>query len=102
LHVYHVYAVRVTGRDQLLSALADRGVSCGIHYPIPVHLQAAYRGLGLGRGSFRVSEQCAGEFLSLPMFPELTPDQIDVVASEVKTHLSSARSSRPTQFAGRI
>jgi dTDP-4-amino-4,6-dideoxygalactose transaminase len=102
LHVYHVYAVRVKGRDQLLSALADRGVSCGIHYPIPVHLQAAYRGLGLGRGSFRVSEQCAGEFLSLPMFSELTPDQIEVVASELKTHLSSARSSRPTLFAGRI
>jgi len=101
-HVYHVYALRVKGRDQLLGVLAERGVSCGIHYPIPVHLQAAYSGLGLGRGSFRVAEQCAEEFLSLPMFPELTPDQIDLVASELKAHLNSSRSSRQTQFAGRI
>lgn len=93
LHVYHVYAIRVKGRDQLLQALANQGISCGIHYPIPIHLQAAYQSLGLGRGSFPVAERCAQEFLSLPMFPELTPDQIDVVAAELKTHLCSARSS---------
>jgi dTDP-4-amino-4,6-dideoxygalactose transaminase len=88
LHVYHVYAVRVKGRDQLLRTLAERGVSCGIHYPIPIHLQEAYRSLGLKRGSFPVTERCAEEFLSLPMFPELTTEQIETVAREIKTQLS--------------
>lgn len=90
-HVYHVYAVRVKGRDQLLHALAERGISCGVHYPIPIHLQEAYRGLGLGPGSFPVAERCADEFLSLPMFPELTPEQIETVTREVESQLASAR-----------
>lgn len=86
--VYHVYAIRVQERDQLLRALTERGIGCGIHYPVPVHLQPAYRGLGLGRGSFPVAERCAEEFLSLPMFPELTPEQIETVASELIALLS--------------
>jgi dTDP-4-amino-4,6-dideoxygalactose transaminase len=88
-HVYHVYAVRVQDRDRLLRALTDRGISCGIHYPIPVHLQKAYHSLGLGRGSFPVAEHCADEFLSLPMFPELTVGQIETVAGAVKVLLSA-------------
>ena len=65
-HVYHIYAVRAEGeRDQLLQSLADKGISCAIHYPIPVHLQEAYHFLGLGKGSFPVAERCAAEFLSL-------------------------------------
>lgn len=91
LHVYHIYAMRVKGRDQLLRTLAERGVSCGIHYPIPIHLQEAYRSLGLKRGSFPVAERCAEEFLSLPMFPELTTEQIETVAREIKTQLSLAK-----------
>jgi dTDP-4-amino-4,6-dideoxygalactose transaminase len=67
--------------------MAQRGISCGIHYPIPVHLQKAYQGLGLGVGSFPVSERCAQEILSLPMFPELTPTQIEAVAKELKALL---------------
>jgi dTDP-4-amino-4,6-dideoxygalactose transaminase len=89
LHVYHVYAVRVKGRDQLLRTLGDHGISCGIHYPIPVHLQSAYRGLNLNHGSFPVAERCAEEFLSLPMFPELTQEQIETVASELKRQVTS-------------
>ena len=89
-HVYHIYAVRVKGRDQLLRALADRGISCGIHYPIPIHLQKAYRSLGFRLGAFPVAERCAEEFLSLPMFPELTSEQIETVAREVKSLLSTA------------
>jgi dTDP-4-amino-4,6-dideoxygalactose transaminase len=88
-HVYHVYAVRVKSRDQLLQALAERGVSCGIHYPIPVHLQPAYRHLNLKEGAFPVAERCAREFLSLPMFPELTSVQIQTVVSELKAQLAS-------------
>ncbi len=83
-HVYHVYAVRVQDRNQVLQALSDRGIGCGIHYPVPVHLQEAYKFLGLGPGSFPVSERCADEFLSLPMYPELTPEQIHTVVDELK------------------
>lgn len=83
-HVYHIYAVRVANRDAILDLLGKRGIHCGIHYPIPVHLQEAYKFLGLGRGSFPVAERCADEFLSLPMFPELAPDQIMAVAEELK------------------
>ncbi|UFS71102.1 DegT/DnrJ/EryC1/StrS family aminotransferase [Geomonas sp. RF6] len=79
-HVYHVYAVRHPGRDPLLEALGVQGISCGVHYPVPIHLQTAYASLGLGEGSFPVAERCAREYLSLPMFPELTPEQIAHVA----------------------
>ena len=88
--VYHIYAVRVKDRDRVLEALAEKGISCGIHYPIPVHLQEAYRFLGWREGSFPVAERCAAEFLSLPMFPELTGEQIHAVADELKRCLSSA------------
>jgi dTDP-4-amino-4,6-dideoxygalactose transaminase len=89
--VYHIYAVRVKDRDQVLQSMAGKGISCGIHYPIPVHLQEAYRFLGRGRGSFPVAERCAGEFLSLPMFPELSREQIHAVAGELKLCLSAAK-----------
>ena len=87
-HVYHIYAIRVKQREALRQALTARQVGCGIHYPIPVHLQKAYSFLGLGRGSYPITEQCADEFLSLPMFPELTNEQIDAAAQEVKKHLA--------------
>src|SRR5581483_1958756 len=70
--VFHLYVVRVKNRDAVLQALGERGIACGIHYPKPIHLQEAYASLGLGVGSFPVTERCAGEILSLPMFPELT------------------------------
>jgi dTDP-4-amino-4,6-dideoxygalactose transaminase len=92
VHVYHVYAIRVQGRDSVLQTLAGRGVSCGIHYPVPVHLQEAYGSLGYARGSFPVAERCADEFLSLPMFPELTPEQVDYVGREVKACLAEVSS----------
>jgi dTDP-4-amino-4,6-dideoxygalactose transaminase len=90
-HVYHVYAVRVKDRDQVLQAMSDRGISCAIHYPIPVHLQEAYRFLGYEQGSFPVAERCAEEFLSLPMFPELTSEQIHAVADALKSCLSARK-----------
>ena len=83
-HVYHIYAVRVKNRDRVLGALAERGITCGIHYPVPIHLQNAYRSLSLGAGSFPVAELCASEFLSLPMFPELSREEIEYVARELK------------------
>lgn len=82
-HVYHLYAVRVRDRDRIIAELGKRGVNCGIHYPVPVHLQEAYRELGYKRGALPVTERCADEFLSLPMFPELTTEQIDTVVREL-------------------
>jgi dTDP-4-amino-4,6-dideoxygalactose transaminase len=82
-HVYHVYAVRVPNRDDVLSALKEKGISCAVHYPIPIHLQDAYGGLGLGKGSFPCAESGAGEFLSLPMFPELTRDAISFICESL-------------------
>lgn len=93
-HVYHVYAVRVRNRDFVLKALGERGIGCGIHYPVPVHLQEAYRHLGYGPGSYPVAEKCAGEFLSLPMFPELRPEQVEAVVAELKTCIT-ARLDKP-------
>jgi dTDP-4-amino-4,6-dideoxygalactose transaminase len=83
-HVYHIYAIRVPNRDKVMRLLAEKGVGSGVHYPVPVHLQEAYRSLGYQRGSFPVAERCATEFLSLPMFPELTSTQIEVVVQAVK------------------
>ncbi len=93
-HVYHVYAVRVRDRDAIFKVLGDRGISCGIHYPVPVHLQEAYRSLGCGLGSFPVAEKCANEFLSLPMYPELRPEQVETVAAELKACIQ-ARLDKP-------
>jgi dTDP-4-amino-4,6-dideoxygalactose transaminase len=79
-HVYHLYVVRLQQRDAWRERLSDAGVQTGVHYPIPVHLQPAYRDLGYTAGAFPVCERAAAEVLSLPMFPELTSDQIAQVA----------------------
>jgi dTDP-4-amino-4,6-dideoxygalactose transaminase len=86
-HVYHVFAVRVQERDTLIQRLAESGISTGIHYPVPVHLQNAYSSLGHKRGDFPISEMCADSFLSLPMFPELTEQQVEQVASHLRSLL---------------
>jgi dTDP-4-amino-4,6-dideoxygalactose transaminase len=80
-HVYHVYAVRLQERDAIRRHLQEKGVGCAVHYPIPIHLQEAYRDLGYKEGAFPIAEHLAEEFLSLPMFPELTEEQIEYVAS---------------------
>jgi dTDP-4-amino-4,6-dideoxygalactose transaminase len=77
----------VADRDALMGRLAGRGIATGIHYPVPVHLQAAYASLGYKRGDFPVSEACADTFLSLPMFPEITDEQIDAVVDALKAEL---------------
>ena len=87
LHVYHIYAVRVKDRDGVLQRMAERGVDCAVHYPLPIHLQKAYAFLGLRRGSFPVAECCAQEFLSLPMYPELLPEQLQFVVNALKASL---------------
>jgi dTDP-4-amino-4,6-dideoxygalactose transaminase len=88
-HVYHVYAIRVQDRDAVAAHLTRAGVGSGIHYPIPVHLQEAYGSLGYGRGSFPISEQTSDDFLSLPMYPELTSEQLQYVANCVEEAVAS-------------
>jgi dTDP-4-amino-4,6-dideoxygalactose transaminase len=83
-HVYHVYALRVKNRDALITALGEKGIGTNVHYPVPVHLQNAYEFLGLKQGSYPVAEKCASEFVSLPMFAELTEEQISYTAAAVK------------------
>jgi dTDP-4-amino-4,6-dideoxygalactose transaminase len=82
-HVYHVYAIRFAGRDALQQALQAREIQTGIHYPIPVHLQPAYAEFRDGQADLPVTEAVANELLSLPMFPELQADQIDIVCAAV-------------------
>jgi dTDP-4-amino-4,6-dideoxygalactose transaminase len=83
-HVYHIYAIRIKERDELMAYLAAKGIACNIHYPVPIHRQDAYRFLNLDAGSFPVAEKCAAEYLSLPMYPELTSNQIAYVAEGIK------------------
>jgi len=87
-HVYHLYVIRTHHRDDLKGYLAERGIECGIHYPVPIHLQEAYRHFGIRKGTFPVAEKCAEQFLSLPMYPELTGEQIEYVAAELRKKLS--------------
>jgi len=90
-HVYHLYVVRLPRRDQILQAMANRGIACAIHYPMPLHLQQAYQGLGYFKGSFPVAERCAEEVLSLPMYPELSAEQVRTVVRELKNLLGSSQ-----------
>jgi dTDP-4-amino-4,6-dideoxygalactose transaminase len=81
--VYHLFVVRSAERDRLQEHLINEGVGTGIHYPIPLHLQDAYRFLGFKAGDFPVAEEAAAQVLSLPMFPGLTADQQKKVAEEI-------------------
>jgi len=83
-HVYHVYTLRSPDRDGLQAALASEGIQTGIHYPVPVHLQPAYADLGYARGAFPQSEKAAAEVLSLPLFAEMTNEQIEAVCRVVQ------------------
>jgi dTDP-4-amino-4,6-dideoxygalactose transaminase len=89
-HVYHVYTLRTEDRDGLQAALQAEGIQTGIHYPVPAHLQPAYADLGYGRGAFPQSEKAAAEVLSLPLYPEMTNDQIQRV-SQALLGLAAAR-----------
>ena len=83
-HVYHVYAIRVEERDEVTRFLKERAIQCAVHYPVPIHLQKAYQHLGYATGNLPISERIAREFISLPMFPELTEAQINMVVLATK------------------
>jgi len=79
-HVYHLYVVRAKNRDELKEKLKEQGISAGVHYPLPLHMQPACNHYGYGKGDFPITERCAEEILSLPMYPELTDEQIRFIA----------------------
>lgn len=83
-HVYHLFPIRLPYRDELLRDLKAKDIHCAIHYPVPIHLQDAYKHLGLKAGAFPVTENAAEKVLSLPMFPELTAPMIEQVCNEIK------------------
>lgn len=79
--VYHLYVVRVEDREELQAELSRKGIGTGIHYPVPLHEQKAYVHLSYRNGDFPVTEKVAPQIVSLPMFPQLTTDQLDVVVA---------------------
>ena len=82
-HVFHLYVLRHRERDRLMSHLKQCGVGVAAHYPVPIHLQRAYADLGLRRGAFPVAEAAAAQVVSLPIFPQLTDDEVAYVAASV-------------------
>src|ERR1700730_11708773 len=99
--VWHLYVIQTDQRDALKEYLASCGIGVGIHYPIPIHLQPAYRDLGYRQGDFPVTESCARRILSLPMYAELTPDIVNRVAETTSEFSATCQghfiSSRPFQ-----
>ena len=95
--VYHLYVVRVQNRDGLIAKLAESKIGTGIHYPVPLHLQAAYKDLGYKEGDFPVSERLATEIVSLPMYPSLTAEQQKCVVEEVLSFLAEQKGTRDLQ-----
>jgi len=93
--VYHLYVVRVQDREAFQAALAEAGIGTGIHYPIPLHLQKAYENLNYKKGDFPVTERVASEIVSLPMFPQMTNEQLGEVAGRVRELLPAKLTVTP-------
>lgn len=92
-HVWHLFVIETDQREDLAAFLNSAQVSTGIHYPTPVHLTEAYEDLSYGKGSFPVSEASAPRLLSLPMFPELTSEQIEYVCAQISKFFESEAAS---------
>jgi len=80
-HVYHLYVIKTKSRDELIERLKLRGVKTGIHYPIPLHLQEAYKDLGYKQGDFPITERLCQEVLALPIYPELKQEEIKYISN---------------------
>jgi dTDP-4-amino-4,6-dideoxygalactose transaminase len=87
-HVYHLYVIRTPHREALLTYLKAQGIDAGVHYPLPLHRQPAYLKLGYGDVYLPETERAAAEILSLPLYPELTDDQIHYVVEQIKGYFN--------------
>ena len=83
-HVYHLFVIQASRRDELADHLQEQGISTGVHYPIPIHLQPAYGALG-SQGAFPVTEKSAKRILSLPMYPGITSAAVEKTANAVRS-----------------
>ena len=90
-HVFHLYVIQTDRRDELQKFLGENGIATGLHYPVPLHLQPAYKHLGYRKGDFPVAERAAKRMLSLPMYAELTEKQIHYVVEAIKEFWSTGR-----------
>lgn len=88
-HSYYVYVIRTNNRDAVMAKLKENGCGCGIHYPLPLHLQPAYAFLGGREGDMPVAEEYAKQIISIPMFPELTSEQVSEAAGIIKDVVQS-------------
>lgn len=88
-HIYHLYVIRTGKRDELQKFLKENEIGTNIHYPIPIHLQEAYQDLGYKRGDFPAAEDCALKILSLPLFPELSEEQVKSVAKAINAFMKN-------------
>jgi dTDP-4-amino-4,6-dideoxygalactose transaminase len=91
--VWHLYVIRTKNRELLRRLLSDQGIATGVHYPVPIHLQAAYRELGCGQGDFPVTENFADEILSLPMYAELPAEAIEYVSDCIREFHTRVRTN---------
>ncbi len=89
--VYHLYVILVDDRDGLQAFLTEQGVGTGLHYPLPLHLQKAYAAMGFKKGDFPASERTADRLISLPMYAELTHEQIEHVVTCIKKYFNDSR-----------
>ncbi len=88
-HVYHLYVIQVPKRNELQAFLSEQGIATGLHYPVPLHLQPAYKSLGYKRGDFETAESQMDRILSLPMYPELNSTQVQYVSEKIKEFYSN-------------
>lgn len=89
--VYHLFVIRSAKREAIGAHLKEMGVDTGVHYPLPLHLQPAYQFLGYSKGAFPVSEKHASEMLSLPVYPEMTDEQVDYVCGQIQAFFKAAK-----------
>ncbi|MCA8910407.1 MAG: DegT/DnrJ/EryC1/StrS family aminotransferase, partial [Planctomycetes bacterium] len=82
-HIYHQYTLRIPNRDGVAAKLADQGIGCGVYYPVPLHLQECFQDLGGKKGDLPVSEKLCETALSLPVFDQMSNEQVDQVADAV-------------------
>ena len=94
---FHLYVIHTEKRDELMAHLQEQGIAAGLHYPIPIHLQKAYKHLNHKKGDFPIAEMNAEQCLSLPIYAEMTDEQVDIVAGNIKKYFETK--AKNTSFA---
>ena len=94
--VYHLYVIRTSDRDGMMQHLKEAGIGSAIHYPVPLHMQRAYSSMNYSVGEFPVTESCAAEIVSLPMYPQLAMADLERVVKEVMSFSTSHQSEAAT------